>query len=165
MVAKRRQAQLGRNMKKLAWFAVAASIIVGAGCSARGSGDVEHSNVSFAVSPDGRHVAFSAADGHLYLLSLDEQRVSPLSQTEETQCAPAFSPDGTAIIYGTSVAGHRGPCLFSQTLDGKRKAQLTNGPDVADSMPCFSPDGKQVTFVRASQASPLQHGGLDLGQQ
>ncbi len=146
-------------MNKLATLAAVMGLALGVACSALRFGDVEHGSVAFAVSPDGQHVVFAAADGDLYLLSLGTQRVSSLTRTEETESTPAFSPDGRAVIYQAMVPGRKGACLFVRTLDGKRVQQLTNEPSVSDSLPCYSPDGKQVAFVRAHRYRPYSMGG------
>jgi len=146
-------------MQKIAFLAAMVGIAVGFACSALACGDVEHDNVAFAVSPDGQHVVFSAADGDLYLLSLRARRVSPLTRTEGTESTPGFSPDGKVVIYLATVPGSKGSCLFVRTLDGKQVQQLTNDTRVSDSMPRYSPDGKQVTFVRAHRYRPYSMGG------
>ncbi len=129
------------------------------GCVTLQGSEVEHGNVAFAVSPDGQHVAFSAADGDLYLLSLSVPRVSRLTQTEGNEWGPSFSRDGKAVIYAATLPGSKGSCLFIRTLDGKQVRQLTNDPKVSDSMPCCSPDGKLVSFVRAQRHRPYSMGG------
>lgn len=129
------------------------------GCSASGGSRVEHENVAIAVSPDGRSIAFSAADGDLYLLSLDSRRVSRLTETEVTESSPNFSPDGEAVIYTSARRDGKGSCIFSRTLDGKQVKQLTDAADASDSTPSFSPDGRKIAFTRAYQHRPYSMGG------
>ncbi len=90
-------------MNKLASRAAVVGIAVGVACAALGCGEVEHGNVGFAVSPDGHHVVFAAADGDLYLLDLGTWRVSSLTRTEGTESTPAFSPDGRAVISMATI--------------------------------------------------------------
>jgi Tol biopolymer transport system component len=86
------------------------------GCFGAGASQVEHGNVTFAVSPDGQHIAFSAADDDLYLLSLEKRRVSRLTKTDVRESSPSFSPDGKALIYAATVDGRKGSCIFFRTL-------------------------------------------------
>lgn len=129
------------------------------GCSASGGSRVEHENVAIAVSSDGRRIAFSAADGDLYLLSLDSRRVSRLTETKVTESSPNFSPDGEAVIYTSARQDGNGSCIFSTTLDGNQVKQLTNDAGVSDGTPSYSPDGRQIAFTRASQHRPYSMGG------
>jgi Tol biopolymer transport system component len=130
-----------------------------AGCFAAGGSEVEHGNVSIAVSPDGQRIAFSAADGDLYLLSLDTRRVSRLTKTDVTESSPSFSPDGNALVYAATVEGRNGSCIFFRSLDGKQVRQLTNDADRSDAAPRFSPDGMQIAFTRAYRHRPYSMGG------
>jgi Tol biopolymer transport system component len=130
-----------------------------AGCFALRGNQVEHGNVAFAVSPDGQRIAFSAADGELYLLTLDTRRVARLTKTDVTESSPSFSPDGKAIIYAASVQGREGSCVYFRSLDGKEVRQLTNDADRSDAAPTFSPDGMQIAFTRAYRHRPYSMGG------
>lgn len=134
-------------------------VFVPAGCFAPQATQTEHFNVAFAVSPDGQQIAFSAADGDLYLLALDAQRVSRLTKTDVTESSPKFSPDGKALVYAATVQGREGSWIFLRTLDGKQVRQLTDDAGVSDAAPSFSPDGVQVAFTRAYRHRPYSMGG------
>jgi Tol biopolymer transport system component len=120
---------------------------------------VEHGNVSFDLSPDGKNIVFSGADDDLYLFHLDTRRVDQLTTTEDTESTPAFSPDGESIIYSALTKDRKGACLFSRTLDGKTVRRITNDAGVSDSMPSYSPDGDRIAFVRAHRNRPYSLGG------
>lgn len=81
-------------------------------CSAARGSQVEHDNVAIAVSPDGQQVAFSAADGDLYLLSLGTRRVSRLTKTDATESSPSFSADGKSLVYAATIEGRKRPSSF-----------------------------------------------------
>jgi hypothetical protein len=54
--------------------------------------------------------------------------------------SPAWSPDGTQLIY--SMAGS----LWRQSVEGKEASQLTDGPGY-DYQPDWSPDGRRVVYA------------------
>ena len=49
-----------------------------------GESQVEHSNVAFAIAPDGGRLVFSAADGRLCLLNLRTRQVTALALADAT---------------------------------------------------------------------------------
>ncbi len=80
---------------------------------------------------------FAVKEGHLNQLTEDP-----------TDTEPAFSPEGTAIIFV------RGGHLFSVRADGSGLRQLTSG-SALDSKPVLSPDGRLVVFERRAAAGAL----------
>src|SRR5262245_20921074 len=120
---------------------------------------VEHGNVAFDISPDGEQVVFAAADRDLYLLQLKTSRVSQLTKTSRAEYTPAFSPDGSAIVYAADTEGRKGSCLFVFSLAGNQPHQLTGEPVTNDLMPSYSPDGSQIVFARAHRHRRYSLGG------
>jgi TolB protein len=59
---------------------------------------------------------------------------------------PAWSPDGTRILYDSGSWASMADKVWVMNADGSGKRCLT--PTVADSFPVWSPDGKQFAFVR-----------------
>jgi dipeptidyl aminopeptidase/acylaminoacyl peptidase len=81
------------------------------------------------------------------LFAVKDGRLNQLTE-EPTDSEPAFSPDGTAIIFV------RGGNVFSVRADGSGLRQLSGGAEL-DSKPVLSPDGKLVVFERrAATGSP-----------
>jgi Tol biopolymer transport system component len=124
-----------------------------------GTAKVEHGNVAFDLSPDGKRVVFSAADGDLYLLHLESSRVSRLTQTKEEESTPAFSPDGKSIVYAAGPAGGGAKSIYAQALDGSEKRRLTSEDRASDRRPSYSRDGQEVVFARAHRLRPHGFGG------
>ena len=76
------------------------------------------SRTAMALSPDGRHLVYSATDGReaqLYRRAMDQERATGLSDTEGG-CCPFFSPDGQSI--GFFAVGETGWSMKSLPLSG-----------------------------------------------
>ena len=130
-----------------------------AGCFPGVSNQVEHANVAFDVSPDGKNVCFSSAGGDLFLLDLDTLKVRRLTNTSTKETRPVFSPDNESIVYAADTEDSKGTFIFARSIDGDRVKQLTRDPDVSDSLPRYSPDGAQIVFARAHRHRPYSMGG------
>ena len=79
-------------------------------------------------SPDGRHVVFSAlqnAVGDIYLLDIETEEVTNLTEDEFADYAPTFSPDGSYVVYVARISGNNK--LFKLDLATREKTQLTFG--------------------------------------
>jgi hypothetical protein len=79
-------------------------------------------------SPDGRMVAFSAlqgAVGDIYLLDLETEELTNLTEDGFADYAPTFSPDGSYLVYVARISGNNK--LFKLDLETKAKTQLTFG--------------------------------------
>jgi Tol biopolymer transport system component len=73
-------------------------------------------------------------------------RLRQITFTEEIDGFPAWSPDGTEIVFARETGGVRS--LFRMKTDGGEETRLTRGP-FDDIMPAWSPDGRMILFVRA----------------
>ena len=142
-------------MNSITSLAAVAALIGAAQCF----GAVEHENVAFDVSPDGKQIVFSAADGELYLFHLETRKVHRLTSTKERESSPAFSPDGRSVVFGMSQPRSNKSNLAVLKLDGTSVRVLTDVKDVSDSAPTFSRDGKRIAFVRAHRLRRYSMGG------
>lgn len=103
-----------------------------------------------AWSPDGSRIAFlRRTDGHceLYVVSALGGTPRELGQCNPAFAgAPAWAPSGDALAI--NAPGRRGLVWFP--LDGSAPHALTHPPKVylGDRDAVFSPDGKQVAFIR-----------------
>jgi Tol biopolymer transport system component len=107
-----------------------------------------------AWSPDGRYLAFSRygeQEQSIYLMS-------SLGGSERKlySAAPSFppldwSPDGKLIAFSTAPPGHSYSVISLLTLETLQTRKLSE-PIVGaqDWGPVFSPDGKQLAYVRAN---------------
>lgn len=111
-----------------------------------------------AIDPLGRRIAFSAATGErtrLHVIDADGRGLRTLAASLQVKGAPAWSPDGTAIII---AAGHDDDVrLFKVPVDG--------GPAVALAADysrdaTWSPDGRFLVFSGADVGPTFPVQGL-----
>ena len=95
-------------------------------------------NVSPAISPDGRHLAYIGREGGRFSVVLHEVasgQTRVLTDTVRDE-SPSFAPNGQAVLYAT-VEGGRG-ILGTVSLDGKTRARLSE-PGVDAREPAWGP--------------------------
>jgi Tol biopolymer transport system component/DNA-binding winged helix-turn-helix (wHTH) protein len=92
---------------------------------------------------------WSASIWALYRSRPDDQlakiEVVPLIGLRGYQATPAFSPDGTLVAFRQSDGG-KNSGIYAAVVGGEKSIQLTNDP--GDCCPTWSPDGRQIAFVR-----------------
>lgn len=114
------------------------------------------------VAPRGRVIAFvSRRDNNreIYSMAPDGSDVTRLthndwgSATRALDVHPAFSPDGSTIVYESHRrVEHEGPVsgsqsdLYTVTPDGDEQMQLTSGESYEQS-PTYGPDGKTIAYL------------------
>jgi DNA-binding winged helix-turn-helix (wHTH) protein len=79
---------------------------------------------------------------------LERIEVVPLIGLRGFQATPAFSPDGTLVAFRQSDGAHN-TGIFAAVVGGQKSVQLTADP--GDCCPTWSPDGRQIAFVRYSE--------------
>jgi serine/threonine-protein kinase len=118
--------------------------------AADGSGEVEKLSdsqvtaLAWSWSPDGKRLAImqqnpgTALD--LALLSVETGEIEPFLASSFVEYAPAFSPDGRYIAYGSNESGNWE--AYVRPADGSRgKWQISSGGGV---YPTWSSDGKEI---------------------
>jgi TolB protein len=106
-------------------------------------------DINPALSPDGRHIAFSSkANGYwdLFLMDLETGGLTRLTDTGAYDGHPTWSPDGQWLAYDTYVKNHFEISLISSANPTETPISLTSGPDSSHS-PAWSPVGREIAFV------------------
>jgi Tol biopolymer transport system component/DNA-binding winged helix-turn-helix (wHTH) protein len=97
-----------------------------------------------AISPDGRHIAFSVRQHGqtvLYVIQADGTNARILADSLELQGAPAWAPDGQSIT--SAVSDHGVPHLFRVPVDGRSPALFVQEYSMD---PTWAPDGRYVVY-------------------
>jgi serine/threonine protein kinase len=86
----------------------------------------------------------------IWLMNADGTANSQITNIEEGACQPAWSPDGTRLVYISPCAFNQeiypGASLFLINADGNGWVQLPTQPG-GDFDPVWSPDGKSIVFT------------------
>jgi Tol biopolymer transport system component len=107
------------------------------------------------TAPNGGRIAFTCTRGdynQLCIINRDGTGLTQLSDMNASNYYPAFSPDGSALLFASN---RNGPFdLYLLLFGQKQLIQITkNVGDVVS--PDYSPDGRQIVFVnRISSDAP-----------
>jgi len=113
-----------------------------------------------AWSPDGKQIAFLRQGDYaaaFYVISPIgglERKLTDVHPDRASLDAPfeAWSPDGAELVITDRESSGEPMSLyvFSPATGAKRRLTTPPPKSTGDSSPCFSPDGKQVMFVRTT---------------
>ncbi len=130
-----------------------------------------------AFSPDGSRMALtlSGSGGNLdiWLLDLNSQLLTRLTDDPAVDTEAAWSPDGKSIYFTSDRAG--GPQIYKLDIAQSKRVQRITFGSGYNARPRVSPDGKQIAFVTregsnyriavqdlaSGTVSVLTHGSLD----
>ncbi len=110
-----------------------------------------------AVSPDGKTIAFTSdRDGRPRIWLKQLKGGSEAALTAGPDDFPRFSPDGTSVLFVHTEDGRRS--IHRTTLLGSDTHKVVDDAEDGD----WSPDGKQIAFVRFDRRQDAIRSGLFL---
>jgi Tol biopolymer transport system component len=83
-------------------------------------------------------------NSEIYVMDADGSNQTRLTYSEHDDADPAFSPDGTKIVYFSTRDGNFE--IYVMNADGTNQTRLTIN-DSVDNDPSFSPDGTKIVFT------------------
>ena len=110
-----------------------------------------------AWSPDGGKVVFTTnltGRNNLWVVSSEGGWPLQLTVSDDRQSGSVWSPDGKWIVYQQDFGGGEYYDLFVVPSGGGSPVNLTNSPDVSETSPRFSPDGKMLALDYKLKSSP-----------
>jgi dipeptidyl aminopeptidase/acylaminoacyl peptidase len=109
-------------------------------------------------SPDGKEIVIATnLSGRMNLWKVSSSGSWPtqLTQSDESQYDPTFSPDGNWIVYQQDKGGNELYDLYAVPARGGAPVNLTNTPEIRETSPRFSPDGGSIVFNAKSSKSAM----------
>jgi len=79
-------------------------------------------------------------------------KISSFTSMPGLEGEPAFSPDGSMLVFSSEGEGGSNRDLYLKRRDGEEPIRLTTHPEI-DTQPAWSPDGRQIAFLRRNQAN------------
>jgi tricorn protease len=122
----------------------------------------------YAPSPDENHIAF-VVHGQIFLMPARGGKATRLTDTPAVEHGISWSPAGKSILFSADRNGQEDLYLLepddpeqSDITKAHRfkTKQLTNTSD-AETAASFSPDGKQITFLRGGKLWTMKPDGTD----
>ena len=102
-----------------------------------------------SLSPDGKHLAFSAVD-RVWMMELPSGKPRRLTSSNVGEFYPVWSPDGDSITYCT-WDDTQGGGIYRVSLNGTSAPQRLTTDDLYYASVNYSPDGKRLAAIRAQK--------------
>lgn len=114
-----------------------------------------------SVSPDGTKIVFesnrSGPVDQIFILDLQTKEITQLTDTDEENETPVWSPDGMKILFARHVPEDPEPAwdIFEMNADGSNVRNLSQSPG-HDGHHHYSPDGQFIVFNSSRQTDLAQ---------
>ena len=108
-------------------------------------------------SPDGKQVAFiSNISGrrNIWLVPSDGGWPTQLTVSDQRQTAPAWSPTGRWIAYGSDKGGNEQWDIFLVSPSNGQVINLTNTPEISEENFAWSPNGEKLVYSVKPKEAP-----------
>lgn len=106
----------------------------------------EESASTATFSPDGERVIFSVS-GYLVEAPAAGGESRVVLRDRFWNADPAYSPDGSTLVFSSNRGGNNGSEIYSMPADGGSITPLT---DTYAVHPAFTPDGSRIVYTRAT---------------
>ena len=103
-------------------------------------------------SPDGTRICWrrfseDGATAEIYTANIDGSDVKRLTSIGAMSWAPYYHPSGDYLIFGTNINGFANFELYMVDANGSRTPTRVTTTDGFDSLPVFTPDGKDLSWT------------------
>ena len=105
-------------------------------------------------APDGSKIIFTSyrtSFPDIYVLELNNRRISLLASFKGTNSGGRYSPDGSRVAMVLSGEGNSE--IYVGNAQGRQIHRLTNTPSV-EASPAWSPDGSRLVFTSDAAGAP-----------
>jgi dipeptidyl aminopeptidase/acylaminoacyl peptidase len=120
---------------------------------------------SITGSNDGRKIAYTSnASGrqNLWIMNADGTDAHQLVTNDDRQTNTQFTHDDRAVVYSQDRGGNEYYDLYEVPVNGGEPRNLTNTPDISETVREFSPDGKLLAItVKQKTASSTNLAVMD----
>jgi dipeptidyl aminopeptidase/acylaminoacyl peptidase len=120
---------------------------------------------SITGSNDGRKIAYTSnASGrqNLWIMNADGTDPHQLVTNDDRQTNTQFTHDDRAVVYSQDRGGNEYYDLYEVPVNGGEPRNLTNTPDISETVREFSPDGKLLAItVKQKTASSTNLAVMD----
>jgi len=103
-------------------------------------------------SPDGKRLVFGALN-HIWTMDLPSGKPARLTNSNDGEFMPVWSPDGRYIAYVTWTAN--AGQIFRMRADGTGQPEQLTRKAAYYSSPVYSPDGEKLVFIGGSRDDQL----------
>jgi Tol biopolymer transport system component len=110
-----------------------------------------------AQSNDGRKLVYTSnASGrlNLWIMNADGTGAHKLVTNDDRQTGARFTRDDSAVVYSQDRGGNEYYDIYVVPAGGGDPRNLTNTPDVSESVNEFSPDGKLLAIGVKQKTAP-----------
>jgi dipeptidyl aminopeptidase/acylaminoacyl peptidase len=91
---------------------------------------------------------------NLWLMNADGTGAHQLVTNDDRQAGARFTPDDGALVYSQDRGGNEYYDLYEVPVDGGEPRNLTNTPDISETVGEFSPDGKFLAIGVKQKTAP-----------